>query len=66
MGDKDRHEEGRGMITGGLIVLGVGVLFLLKNFGFIPGFRVIWPVFPIIVGIALILGGLRSSRTPPA
>jgi len=60
------HDEGRGMITGGLIVLGVGVLFLLRNLGFIPGFHVIWPVFPIIVGVALIFGGLRARRTPPA
>jgi hypothetical protein len=61
MRHRDR-DDGRGQITGGLIVLGVGLLFLARNLGWIPGFGTIWPIFPIIVGIALILGGLRNQR----
>lgn len=61
----DRH-DGRGMITAGSIVLGVGVLFLLENLNIIPDFDIMWPIFPIIVGAALILGGLRARRTPPS
>ena len=61
MRHRDR-EGGRGQITGGLIVLGVGLLFLARNLGWIPGFHIIWPFFLIIVGIALILGGLRKGR----
>ena len=50
------------LLIGGLIVLGVGVLFLLHNLGVIPDMDVIWPVFPIIVGIALIVGALLRMR----
>ena len=69
MRHRDR-EGGRGQFTGGLIVLGVGLLFLARNLGWIPGFHIIWPVVLIIVGVALILGGLRNKRpaqtgTPP-
>jgi len=62
---RDRR-DGEGMITGGLIVTGVGVLFLLRNLDLIPDFDIVWPVFPIIVGIALLFGGLRARKTPPA
>lgn len=62
MTSNDRHDEGQGMIVGGMIVLGVGVLFLLEQLDIIPGMDVIWPVFPIIVGIALIAGGLLRRR----
>ncbi len=61
MGDH-RRDEGRGMLMGGLIVLGVGVLFLLHNLGIIPDMDVIWPVIPIVVGIALIVGALLRMR----
>jgi hypothetical protein len=56
------HEKGTGSIMGGVIVLGVGVVFLLSNLGYIPEISDMWPLFPIIVGIALILGGLNSRR----
>ena len=57
------REGGRGQITGGLIVLGLGLLFLARNLGWIPGFQVIWPVVLIVVGVALILGGFRKKRS---
>jgi len=59
---EQRRDDARGMLIGGLIVLGVGVLFLLHNLGVIPDMDVIWPVFPIIVGIALIVGALLRMR----
>jgi hypothetical protein len=62
VGEQTNHSERRGMLTGGLIVLGVGVLFLLHNLDIIPGMHVIWPVIPIIVGLALIVGGLQGGR----
>lgn len=58
-----RRDEPRGMLMGGLIVLGVGVLFLLHNLGVIPDMDVVWPIFPIIVGLALIIGGLMRMRS---
>ncbi|MGH9866631.1 MAG: LiaI-LiaF-like domain-containing protein [Candidatus Polarisedimenticolia bacterium] len=57
-----KREDARGMLIGGLIVLGVGTLFLLHNLGIIPDMDVIWPLFPIIVGIALIVGALLKMR----
>ena len=60
MGDK--KDDARGMLIGGLIVLGVGILFLLHNLGVIPDMDVIWPIFPIVVGLALIVGALTKMR----
>ena len=57
-----RRDDGRGMLIGGLIVLGVGVLFLLHNLGIIPDMDVVWPIFPIVVGVALIVGALLRMR----
>ena len=62
MGGSERNER-RGMLTGGLIVTGVGVIFLLHNLGFIPGFDIIWPLFPIIVGVVLIISALSGGRS---
>jgi hypothetical protein len=59
---RDRRDDPRGMLMGGLIVLGVGVLFLLHNLGLIPDMEVVWPMFPILVGLALIVGALMRMR----
>ena len=56
------HNDARGMLTGGLIVLGIGVLFLLKNLGVIPNFNIVWPVIPIIVGISLIASAVMRMK----
>lgn len=58
-----RRDDRSGMLTGGLIVLGVGVLFLLVNLDIIPDLGKMWPVFPIIVGLALIISAL-VKRSP--
>ena len=62
MTNGSRHDDSRGMMVGGLIVLGIGVLFLLRNLGYIPAFHVLWPIIPIIVGAALIIGALMRLR----
>ena len=56
----DSNANGR--LTAGLIVLGVGVFFLLKELEIIPGLQIMWPVFPIIVGIALIVSAFHGRR----
>jgi len=48
------------MLTGGLIVLGIGVLFLLRNFGIIPDIGDMWPVILIIIGVALVVGSFKG------
>ncbi len=49
----------RHSLTGGLIVLGVGLFFLLVNLDVIPPVRTTWPIFLIIVGIALLIARFR-------
>jgi len=51
------------MLIGGMIVTGVGVLFLLVELDIIPSVGRMWPVIPIIVGVALIVGSFRKSGT---
>ena len=51
------------MLIGGMIVTGVGVLFLMVELDIIPSVGRMWPVIPIIVGVALIVGSFRKSGT---
>lgn len=60
----DSGDERRGMLIAGFIVTGIGVLFLLVELRIIPRIGEMWPVIPIIVGLALIIGGLRTGRKP--
>ncbi len=57
-----KNERG-GMLIGGIIVTGVGVLFLLDELDIIPSVGRMWPFFPIIVGVALIVGSFRKAGT---
>lgn len=58
------HEKksGSGQIVGGIIVAGIGILFLLVNLNVIPGLEDTWPVFIIIVGLALIIDSMRKRN----
>ncbi len=51
------------MLIGGIIVTGVGVIFLLDEPDIIPSVGRMWPVIPIIVGVALIVGSFRKAGT---
>ena len=50
------------MLTGGIMVLGIGLLFLLINLGVLPDLGRTWPLFLIIVGGALIVGATMKKR----
>jgi hypothetical protein len=50
--ESDRH----GRLIGGIIVLGVGLVFLLSNLRIIPDFGEMWPLVLVVVGIALLVG----------
>ena len=68
MSDRKKDSDRRGMLTGGVIVLGTGVVFLLINMDILPPMHDSWPVFPIIVGVALIVSafwGKRESEESP-
>lgn len=62
MSGKCDSEERSGMIIGGLITMGVGLIFLLHNFNIIPGMQKVWPVIPIIVGVSLIIGAFCKKK----
>lgn len=54
----DRH----GKLTGGIILIGIGLVFLLSNWGIIPDFSESWPIVIIAIGFALILGARRKGE----
>ncbi|MGB7063483.1 MAG: DUF5668 domain-containing protein [Candidatus Zixiibacteriota bacterium] len=54
----DKKEERHGMMIGGLIVLGLGVVFLLANLEIIPDFGTMWPLVLVVIGIALLIGAM--------
>ena len=54
----DRH----GMVIGGLIVLGLGVVFLLSNLEIIPDAGTMWPLVLVVIGIALLVGAVVKKE----
>ena len=61
--EQSKEAETRsGKLIGGLIVLGVGILFLLVNYDIIPSLNRSWPFFMIIVGVALIIGSFVKKK----
>ena len=51
------------MVIGGLIVLGLGVIFLLSNLEIIPDFGTMWPLVLVVIGIALLVGAVVKKET---
>ena len=64
MSEQKANSDRRGTLTGGVIVLGTGVLFLLINMDVLPPMHDSWPVFPIIVGVALIASSFYRDSKP--
>lgn len=57
--DKEKEKEDRhGMVIGGIIVLGIGILFLLSNLDIIPHIGKMWPLILVVVGLALLIGAV--------
>jgi hypothetical protein len=57
-----------GAPVGAALLVGLGVLFLLDNFG-IPVFQSIsrfWPVILIVIGLILLQNRMRGGGTPPS
>ena len=62
MSNQKMDEERRGMLVGGLITLGIGIFFLLVNLGVLSSIGELWPMFPIIVGVSLIVGAFYKGK----
>ncbi len=58
----DRH----GKLIGGIILIGIGLVFLLSNWGIIPDFSESWPIVLVVIGFALLLGARRKGEDKKA
>jgi phage shock protein C len=65
-GGGDRREYRYGIPSGawilGLVLMGVGVFLLLRNFLPMLWFIPFWPLIIILVGVALLVGAFRSGH----
>jgi cytochrome c-type biogenesis protein CcmH/NrfF len=57
--DSKNPKDDRGKLVGGIIVAGIGLVFLLSNLDIIPHIGRTWPLILIVVGFALLVGALR-------
>jgi hypothetical protein len=58
-----------GMLTAGLILMGIGLLFLLNNFYEVSAWRLLaryWPVFLILIGLKKLYGYFTWQENSPA
>ena len=62
MNHQDEKDDRHGMVIGGLIVLGLGVIFLLSNLEIIPDFGTMWPLVLVVIGIALLVGAVVKKE----
>ena len=58
----EKWDSGRAFV--GIIILGVGVIFLLSNWGIIPSMHRAWPLILIVVGLAFLFGVGRKHKAP--
>jgi hypothetical protein len=54
------RKDDRGKLVGGIIVAGIGLIFLLSNLDVIPHMGKTWPLILIVVGFGLLVGALRG------
>ncbi len=59
---KKKKDKTKGSITAGIILVGIGFVFLLSNLGIIPSLGETWPLFLIIIGASLLIGALRDKK----
>lgn len=64
MSDQEQKEPqgSSDKIVGGIIVLGIGLLFLLVNLDVLPSLARSWPAMLIIVGAAIIIGAFFKGK----
>ena len=62
-GEKPKRGERRGN-TGAIILIGLGVVLMLANFGILNGIGQLWPLVFVIVGIWLLMGKGKKVERP--
>ncbi len=69
VGSSSKKKPGNGRIVGGLILVGMGSYFLLREFDFIPEwFRLhrLWPLIFIVMGLILLLKSGKKKHLETA
>lgn len=63
LGDRWYAEDKAGsrMLIGGVVLVGVGLLVLLRNFGLLWWFGKLWPLVLIAIGVAVLLSNLKEK-----
>lgn len=59
--DLDENNRRRSRTIGGLVLLGLGVLFLINNFLPHFNFAKLWPLILIIAGLAILAGSFKEK-----
>ena len=54
--------EGNGSIITGIILISIGGLYLLKDYFPDIDFRDLWPYILIVIGVFLLVKGLRTNK----
>lgn len=58
----NKKDDRQGRLTWGIILIGIGFIFLLSNWGIIPELDESWPIILIVIGVALILVAKRKDE----
>lgn len=58
---KEYKKKDSGKLVGGLIVLGIGIIFLLSAYDFLNWAK-IWPWILIVIGVALIIAYFHEKK----
>lgn len=63
--DKNIKKSRRGLVIYGTFLVGLGLLLQLWAMDILPGIEDSWPVFIILIGLALIVGNFfkKTDRT---
>ena len=60
MSENTKMYSNRGKLTGGIILLGIGLIFFLSNINLLPDIEDSWPLFLIVIGIAMLYGATKD------
>jgi len=58
----EKTSDRRKNLIWGIILIGIGVIFLLSNWDIIPDMWESWPIILIVIGVALILVARRKEE----